>query len=126
VVIGDVNESLAKETQKEVEALGRYAKSPDPPQTPDNTESSSECLVQRCDVTSWEDQTALFEKTFERFGSIDIAVCLSLGSDASNTDQFFAGCQCRKGKFWTRDRTSGRRGPDSKANLDSERPRRQS
>jgi NAD(P)-dependent dehydrogenase (short-subunit alcohol dehydrogenase family) len=36
--------------------------------------SSREAISTRCDVTSWEDQVALFDAALQRFGTINVVV----------------------------------------------------
>ena len=41
---------------------------------------SGKACWKRCDVTSWEDQVALFELGMKKFGGVDVAVSAALSS----------------------------------------------
>jgi len=63
IVIGDIFEAG---TQQIVDAINELP--------PDN----GRACWRRCDVTSWQDQVALFELAMTRFGGIDIVVSVHL------------------------------------------------
>jgi len=43
----------------------------------DTNVCNREAVGQRCDVTDWDSQVALFELGVSSFGAIDVVVCLS-------------------------------------------------
>jgi len=56
VVIGDINTEAAQAVAQEINSSGGTA------------------VAQRCDVTVWEDQVALFDLAMETYGSVDVVI----------------------------------------------------
>lgn len=60
VIIGDVDLAGAKHTVRECLRVGGTI--------------GSDAMVQKCDVTSWEEQVALFEAGYKKYGRIDYVI----------------------------------------------------
>ena len=74
--MGDLNVPGIDEVVKEINKSGGYvASSESDAFAPfDTNVSDSEAIGQKCDVTNWDSQLALFELGISSFGAIDVVV----------------------------------------------------
>lgn len=78
LVLGDVNVAGIDEVVKEIKKAGGCVYRLNGPKhfcALDTNVCNSEAVGQKCDVTNWDSQLALFELGISSFGAIDVVVC---------------------------------------------------